>query len=242
MDAQCDIHGQCPRSRRPRHKAHTLLIFQWKADHQCRITHILVVQPRLKVTQRSTTRSTKRHDLVPLIHQILLEQFLKHPPHTLHKRRIHRLIIILKINPTSQPRNSAFPLLRVSHDNTTTRLIVLIHAHFEDLIAMGNIELLIDFVFDGKAVAIPSGAAGDVMAGLAGVAGYDIFDCAGEDVSEVGEAGCEGWSVVEGEFLIASIQAQRILLLERVLLGPIGADFFLRFSKVECWWEVRHGA
>lgn len=66
---------------------------------------------------------------------------------------------------------------------------------------MGDVELLIDLVFDGEAVAIPSGAAGDVMAGLAGVAGYDIFDGAGEDVTEVGKTGGEGWAVVEGEFL-----------------------------------------
>lgn len=66
---------------------------------------------------------------------------------------------------------------------------------------MGDVELLIDLVFDGEAVTIPSGAAGDVMAGLAGVAGYDIFDGAGEDVTVVGKTGGEGWAVVEGVLL-----------------------------------------
>ena len=66
---------------------------------------------------------------------------------------------------------------------------------------MGDVELLIDFVFHGEAVAIPSCAAGDVVPGLAGVAGYDILDGAGEDVAVVGKAGGEGWAVVEGEFL-----------------------------------------
>ena len=60
---------------------------------------------------------------------------------------------------------------------------------------------MVYFIFDGEAVAIPSCAAGDMVTGLAGVAGDDVFDCAGEDVSVVGEAGGEGWSVVEGEFL-----------------------------------------
>ena len=52
-------------------------------------------------------------------------------------------------------------------------------------------------------MAVPAGATGDVVAGLAGVAGYDIFDGAGEDVAVVGESGGEGWSVVEGVLLFA---------------------------------------
>jgi len=51
---------------------------------------------------------------------------------------------------------------------------------------MGDVEFLVDFIFDGEAVAVPSCAAGDVVACLAGVAGDDVFDCAGEDVSVVG--------------------------------------------------------
>lgn len=66
---------------------------------------------------------------------------------------------------------------------------------------MGDAELLVDFVFHGKAVTIPPGAAGDTMGGLAGVAGHDIFDGSGEDVAVVGEAGGERGAIVEGVFL-----------------------------------------
>ena len=66
---------------------------------------------------------------------------------------------------------------------------------------MGDVEFLVDFVFYGEAVAVPAGAAGDVFVLHAGVAGDDVFDGAGEDVSVVGEAGGEGGAVVEGEFL-----------------------------------------
>ena len=66
---------------------------------------------------------------------------------------------------------------------------------------MGDAELLVDFVFDGEAVTIPAGAAGDAMGGLAGVAGHDIFDGTGEDVAVVGEASGERGAVVEGVFL-----------------------------------------
>lgn len=44
---------------------------------------------------------------------------------------------------------------------------------------MRDVEFLIDFVFDGKAVTVPPRAAGDAVGGLTGVAGYDVFDGAG---------------------------------------------------------------
>jgi hypothetical protein len=69
------------------------------------------------------------------------------------------------------------------------------------LITVSDIELLIDLVFHGEAVTIPPRTAGDTMRGLAGVACYDIFDGAGEDVAVVGEAGGERGTVVEGVFL-----------------------------------------
>jgi len=70
---------------------------------------------------------------------------------------------------------------------------------------VGDVELLVDLVLDGEAVAVPSRAAGDVVSGLAGVAGDDVLDGSGEDVSVVGEAGGEGRSVVEGELLCVCV-------------------------------------
>lgn len=66
---------------------------------------------------------------------------------------------------------------------------------------MGDVERLVDFVFDGESVAVPAGAAFDAVSGHDGVAGDDVFDCAGEDVAVVGGAGGEGGSVVECVFL-----------------------------------------
>jgi hypothetical protein len=52
-------------------------------------------------------------------------------------------------------------------------------------------------------VAVPPRATGDVMAGLAGVAGHNILDGAREDVSVMRKPGGEGRSIVEGVFLRA---------------------------------------
>jgi hypothetical protein len=67
---------------------------------------------------------------------------------------------------------------------------------------MSDVQLLIDLILHGKTVTIPPGTTGDVMGGLAGVAGDDVLDCSGEDVAVVGKTGGEGGSVVEGELLL----------------------------------------
>lgn len=66
---------------------------------------------------------------------------------------------------------------------------------------MRDVQFLIDFILHGQPVTVPPRATGHAVGGLACVAGYDVFDGAGEDVAVVGEAGGEGRAVVERVFL-----------------------------------------
>ncbi|KAL7468630.1 hypothetical protein ACHAXS_008852 [Conticribra weissflogii] len=210
VDAQGEVGGKRPRGGGPRHETDLLrgtfagaavLVQHGKTDHHRRIPDILVVQARLEVAQGRPARRAEGHDLVPLVHQALLEQLLEDPPHALHEGRVHRLVVVLEVDPPPQPRHGPLPLLRVPRHDPPTGLVVLVHAHFQDLIAMGDVELLVDLVLHGEAVAVPAGAARDVAVAHAGVAGDDVFDGAGEDVAVVGQAGGEGGAVVEGVFL-----------------------------------------
>jgi hypothetical protein len=45
----------------------------------------------------------------------------------------------------------------------------------------------------------------------------------------------------KGTHLITPLQSQLVLLFECLFFCPFGADFFLRFGKIECWWEGCHG-
>jgi len=66
---------------------------------------------------------------------------------------------------------------------------------------MGDSELLVDFVFDGETVTVPSCAALDCFSSHGCVAGDDVFDGSSEDVAVVRKTGGEGWSIVECVFL-----------------------------------------
>mmetsp|Transcript_39804 Transcript_39804/g.84839 ORF Transcript_39804/g.84839 Transcript_39804/m.84839 type:complete len:1014 (+) Transcript_39804:710-3751(+) len=240
MDAQGDVAGERPRRRRPGHEAHPLVVLHGEAHHHGRVAHVLVIESRLEIAQRRPARRAEGHDLVSLVHQILLEEFLEHPPHALHERGVHRLVVVLEVHPPSQPGHGPLPLLGVPGDDAPARLIVLVHAHLQDLIAVCDVELLVYLVLHREAVAVPPGPAGDVVTCLARVAGDDVLDGPREDVAVVGEAGGEGRAVIEGVFLVAPLHAQRVLLLERLLHRPLGADLLLRLGEVERRGEVGH--
>ena len=201
MHAQRDVAGQRPRGRRPRHEAHALLVPQGEAHHDGRIAHVLVVQARLEVAEGGAARRAERHDLVTLVHEVLVEQLLEDPPDALHERRVHRLVVVLEVDPPPQSIDGPLPLLGVPRDDAAARLVVLVDSHLQHLIAVRDVELLVDLVLDGEAVAVPPRAALDVVPGLAGVARHDVLDGPGEDVAVVGQTGGERRAVVEGVLL-----------------------------------------
>mmetsp|Transcript_11877 Transcript_11877/g.27864 ORF Transcript_11877/g.27864 Transcript_11877/m.27864 type:complete len:246 (-) Transcript_11877:141-878(-) len=240
MDAQRDVAGQRPRGRRPRHEAHALLVPQGEAHHYGRIANVLVVQTRLEVAEGGAAGRAERHDLVPLVHEVLVEQLLEDPPDALHERWVHRLVIVLEVDPPPQPIDGPFPLLCVPRDDAAARLVVLVDSHRQHLIAVRDVELLVDLVLDGEAVAVPPRAALDVVPGLAGVASHDVLDGPGEDVAVVGQAGGEWRTIVEGVLLVAPFEGEGILLLKCALLGPLRAYFLLGLGEIDGGGQVRH--
>lgn len=110
----------------------------------------------------------KPHSKTP-IDLILIKQLLKHPPHTLHKTRIQRFVIILEIDPTPHSRHGCLPFLGITHHDGSTFGIVLVDAHGFYVIGGLDIQLFIDFVLDRQAVAIPTKAAFDMESIQGGV-------------------------------------------------------------------------
>lgn len=70
---------------------------------------------------------------------------------------------------------------------------------------MSDVQFLVDFILHRQPVTVPPCTTGDAVGSLACVAGYDVFDGAGEDMAVVGEAGGEGRAVVERVFLSVGV-------------------------------------
>lgn len=160
----------------------------------------------LKVRKNSVDCTRVRHDLLPAIHESLVENLLEHVPDTLHEVQVHGLVVVVEVNPAPHPIDSLPPLARILHNDALALGVVLVDSHLQHFALVLDVEGLIDFVLHGKSVAIPAKSPLDVVPGLSSVPTNDIlnrlmlyFDGSGADVPIMGESRREGRPVVEGE-------------------------------------------
>ena len=128
-----------------------------KADGNRRVVYILIpAQVQLVVRQHRGTAWAIRQNIMPLIQQPLLPQLLHHPPNRLHIRRFHRLIVVIKINPASQPINRMPPLLHIPQHTRPARLIKLCHPILFNISLRIQPQLFFDQIFYRQPMTVPS--------------------------------------------------------------------------------------
>lgn len=74
------------------------------------------------------------------------------------------LVVIIKINPSSKTLDGLPPFSCVTHDNGSALFVVLADTKFHDGLLARDTQLLVNLVFDGKAMRIPAEAAFDMVA------------------------------------------------------------------------------
>ena len=149
-----------------------------------RIVDIFVVQTSFEVGQRCTASSGVWHHLEASVHQALLEHSVEHPPNRFHKVGIHCLVVILKVNPSSQTSNGFLPLRSITGHNTTTFCVIVLNTHVQNHLTAGNFEFLVNLVLNRKSVTIPSKTTGYVVASLMSITSNSILDSSGQNVTK----------------------------------------------------------
>ena len=66
-------------------------------------------------------------------------QFLEDMPDGLHERNVHSLVVILEVDPSSEPLDYGFPLFGVPHDDASALMIILFDAHIIYLLFVGDL-------------------------------------------------------------------------------------------------------
>lgn len=61
-------------------------------------------------------------------------------------------------------------------DDCPALVVVVLKTELHDVLLSCNVELLVDLVFDGETVGVPSEASVDVVAGSVGVSGDDVLE------------------------------------------------------------------
>ena len=107
------------------------------------------------------------------------------------------LVIIVKVNPTTQSLDGVSPFLGVAHNNRATLFVVLGNAELHHGSFPRDSKFLVNLVFDGKTMSIPTKAAFDVKALHGPVSRNDILDGGGKKMPIVRKSSRERRPVVE---------------------------------------------
>ena len=140
-----------------------------------RVVNLLIILPSFKVRQRREQPSRVWHDLKTPIDELLVKKLLKRPPDALHKAKIERLVVVLKVDPAAHALDRGAPFGRVAHHDRAALCVVLVDAHREHVPARLDPELLVDLVLDGHAVRVPAKATWHVEARDVCVARDDVL-------------------------------------------------------------------
>eukprot|EP00760_Papus_ankaliazontas_P021320 PhM_4_TR18673/c0_g1_i1/m.71141 len=229
VDAENKVARERPRRRCPRDQVRRLVLDERERDQHGGVRDVLVVHVGLEVAQRRRAARAEGHHLEAAVDELLVPELLEDPPDGLHVREVHRLVVVLEVDPATEARHDLLPLTGVAHDNAAAVLVVLIDAELFDLHAGLDAELLLDLKLNREAVAVPAEATLNVMTLLVGVAAHNVLDRAGEDVAVMGRAGGERRTVVEG------VAGSPLALLERRLEGvdllPVCEDLVLELGE-----------
>ena len=237
--AHREVLGQRPRRRRPHEEIDNRAFGQRTGDKRRetralgeghdrrshrhrRVLDILVVRTRLEVGERRRELPTVRHDAVRLVDAALVPELLEDPPDRLHELGLHRLVVVVEVDPATHARHRLAPLGDVLQHHRTALLVEFVDAELLDLGRAGDAEGVLRKGFDREPVRIPAEATFHVLAAHRLVTRDDVLNRTGEKMAVVRQAGGKGRTVVKLIALLALVLLQR--LLERRILFPERED------------------
>ena len=175
----------------------------------------------------------------------LVPELLEDPPHRLHEAEVHRLVVVVEVDPAAHARDGLAPFTDVLEHHRAALFVELVDAELLDLRSPSDAKRLLGKRLDRKAVGIPAEASLDVLAAHRLVTRNDVLDCAGEQVSVVGKTSGKRRPVVELVALLAFVFLKRlrkrsVLLPEREnLLLHLREGDFIRYRLEHHYAPIR---
>ena len=202
-----------------------------RADGDRRVLDVLVVRARLEVGKRRRELPRIRHDAVRLVDAALLPELTEHPPDRLHELGVHRLVVVVEVDPAAHARHGLAPLVDVLEDLRAAVLVELVDTERLDLGRTGDAEVVLGDRLDRKPVRIPAETTLDILAAHRLVTRDDVLDRSGQQVPVVRQARSERRAVVELVTLLALVPLQG--LFKRLLRLPNLEDLLLHLRECD---------
>ena len=112
-----------PRSGGPRRKV-CVLIFEFEQDGDGGVLNVLVVRSCLEVREDRAQCGRKRHNLFAPVHEVLVPELANDPPDGLHVPGFHGFVVIVEVDPASEPGDRLAPFPRVGEDDRPALVVV----------------------------------------------------------------------------------------------------------------------
>jgi len=202
-----------------------------EANCDRRVLDVSIVEVGLEVRQRRGCAPGVGEHFEILIDQALVPQLFEDPPHGLHELGVHRLVVVLEVDPTPDPLGQRLPGLGVGLDPDPASLVEAIDPVIADLTWPGDAELLLDLHLDREPVRVPPESALDPVSPHRPITGDHVLDHAGQQVAVMGTARGEGRAVVEYVFPIGRAAANRFG--ERIGFTPQGKHRLFQAGDVD---------
>ena len=91
-----------------------------------------IVEAGLEIRERRLATGAPGHNLLAFIDETGVVEGLEAPEHRLHVVRIHGLVVVLEVDPTTEAIDDLFPLPGVGENRPTTLLVEALDAVFKD--------------------------------------------------------------------------------------------------------------
>lgn len=233
-DRESEIRRERPWGRGPSEDIFARSSFDFEFHRHRLVLLVLIPLIDLEIGERSGAARTVWNNTIGLVHIALVVNVLKHPPYGFHEVRIHGLVIVVHIDPTTRAFDHLSPIVHISKDIPATFFVELIDSDlFFDIFLPRYSELLLDDVLDWETVTVPSESSLDELA-LHGLVPRDhILDRPCEEVTVVRGPGRKRRTVVEIELRSSLADFERFF--ESIVCFPIREHLFFESRERLTW-------
>ena len=208
-----------------------------------RVLNVLIVRRRLEVRQHRAELGRDRHHLDALIDQAFVPQLFDDPPDRLHVPDVHRLVVVVEIDPAAETRDRVTPLRDVTLHDFAALGVVAGDAELRDDLGRRDTELFVDLVFDRQTVAVPAEATQHIASLHRPVARHHVFQRRRHQMPVVRQTGRERRAVVEDVRLLVARVLERFA--EQITVTPEIQNRVFHCHEIEragwCFSRFRHG-
>ena len=196
-----------------------------------RVIDLFVVLLHFEVGEDSVAGVGVRHDSATTVNESSVEEHFEDVPNRLHEIQVHSFVVVFEVDPSAEAVDDVLPLSGVAHDDALAGGVVFVDAHLQHLFLVVDLQLFVDFVLHGEAVAVPSESPLNVVSRLRSVSADHVFDGARCDVAVVGHSRGERRAIVEsvGRKMLRAFE----LLLEGIDGVPIFESLLFFFGEVD---------